>query len=142
MVHISRNAIKNSNVQKGKKTMEENSNLNEKLKEVDDRIAELKKSIQLSEALEELHKNEHFKLVFLDGYFEDEAKRLFGVLVTPSTLKRDVIENIQEKLSSIRNVKQYFAVILQNAHMAPDQIVEEEEFRKKITAAFDDGDEE
>lgn len=116
--------------------MEENSNLKEQLAEIDARIAELENGIELGKALEELHENEAFKKVFLDGYFENEAKRLFGVLVTPSTLKRDVIENIQDKLSSIRNVKQYFGVVLQNAHMAPEQLVEEQNYRKEVTASF------
>jgi len=114
--------------------MEETSNLKEQLEAIDNRIQELKDSIQIAEDLESLHEDERFKRVILDGYLEDEAKRLFGVLTTPSTLKRDVIENIQDKLSAIRNIKQYFGVILQNAHMAPDAIAEEEEYRKEVTA--------
>jgi len=114
----------------------ENSNLNEQLEQIDGRIAELKDAIKVSEALERLHENEDFKTVILDGYLEKESKRLFGVLVTPSTLKRDVIENIQDKLSAIRNIKQYFGVLLQNAHMAPMQIEEEEDYRKEVTASY------
>jgi sulfur transfer protein SufE len=118
--------------------MEETSNLKKDLEQIDQRIDELKAGIELGKALEGLHEDERFKKVILDGYLEDEAKRLFGVLVTPSTLKRDVVQNIQDKLSAIRNLKQFFGVIMQNAHMAPMQIEEEEAYRKEVTAYYSD----
>ena len=114
--------------------MEETSNLKEQLEAIDNRIKELEDSIQLAKDLNELHEDERFKRVILDGYFEEEAKRLFSVLVTPSTLKRDVVQNIQDKLSSIRNLKQFFGVVLQNANMAPELIEEEKAYRKEVTA--------
>ena len=110
--------------------------LKEKLKEIDDRIAELNGHIELAKAVEALEQEPMFQKVILEGYLEKEAERLFGVLVEPSSLKRDVIENIQDKLSSIRNLKQYFGVIGQNATMAPEQIAEEEAYRKEVTAYF------
>ena len=117
----------------------EETNLNEQLEAIDKRIAELKNAEELGKALERLHENEDFKKVILDAYLEKEAERLFGVLVAPSTLKRDVMQNIQDKLSSIRNVKQFFGVLLQNAHMAPSQIAEEEDYRKEVTEYFANG---
>ena len=120
-----------------------NQDMKKALQEVDDRIAELNKNIELGKAIEALHENEDFQRVILSGYLDDEAQRLFGVLVEPSTLKRDVMENIQDKLASIRNLKQYFGTSLQNAHMAPEQIAEEETYRKTVTAHYAnvDGDE-
>jgi len=118
--------------------MEDNtSNLKKELENIDKRIEHLKANIELARALEDLHNDdEPFKKVFLDGYFGDEANRLCEVLLEPSSLKRDVILNINDKISSIRNLKQFFGVIHQNAIMAPDQIIEEEEYRKKVTAAY------
>ena len=110
--------------------MEENSNLKAHLEEIDERKAELEHAIQLGKDLEELHEDERFQRVILDGYLEKEAKRLFGVLVNPSTLKRDVMENIVDKTGAIRNLKQFFGVVLQNAHMAPEQIEEEDAYRR------------
>jgi len=110
--------------------------LKEKLAEVDARIDELNDNIELGKALERLHENEDFQKVILEGYLDKEADRLFGVLVEPSTLKRDVMENIQDKLTAIRNVKQYFGTTLQNAAMAPDQIAEEQAFRKEVTEYY------
>jgi len=118
--------------------MEDNtSNLKKELENIDKRIEHLKANIELARALEDLHNDdERFKKVFIDGYFGDEANRLCEVLLEPSSLKRDVILNINDKISSIRNLKQFFGVIHQNAIMAPDQIIEEEEYRKKVTAAY------
>ena len=106
------------------------------LKEVDDRLDELKARITLADDVRELEQNPAFQRVILKGYLDNEAERLFGVLVEPSTLKRDVMENIQDKLSAIRNLKQFFGVIGQNATMAPEQIEEEEAYRKEVTTHF------
>lgn len=119
--------------------MEENSNLKAHLAEIDERKAELELNVQLGKDLEELHEDERFQRVILNAYLEKEAERLFGVLVNPSTLKRDVMENIVDKTGSIRNLKQFFGVLLQNAHMAPEQIAEEEAYRKEVTASYADG---
>ena len=116
--------------------MAEEITLKEALKEVDERAEELQAKLELAEDVRELEKDERFQRVIMQGYLSDEADRLFGVLVEPSTLKRDVMENIQDKLSSIRNLKQYFGVIGQNADMAPDQIAENEAYRKEVTTYF------
>ncbi len=116
--------------------MAEEANLKKSLEQIDNRIAELNANIALAETVERLEKNEEFIEVIINGYLEKEAERLFGVLVEPSSLKRDVLENIQDKLSAIRNLKQYFGVIGQNAVMAPEQIEEEEAYRKEVTAYF------
>ena len=116
--------------------MANEANLKAKLKEIDDRIAELNEKIELAKIVEDIEHDERFKKLIIEGYLEKEAERLFSVLVEPSSLKRDVIENIQDKLSGIRNLKQYFGVIGQNANMAPDQIAEEEAYRKEVTAYY------
>ena len=114
------------------------SNLTKQLELIDKKISQLKKNIDLANTLAELLEDDRFKSIILDGYLDDEAKRLFGVLVEPSTIKRDIMENIHDKLNSIRNLKQYFAVIGQNAEMAPEQIIEEETYRKQVTKYFAD----
>lgn len=114
------------------------ANLNEEVKnelnEIDARIEELNAKIRLADDLEELHKDERFIRVMIDGYFGTEAHRVFELLTTPTPLKRDQIENIEDKLSAIRNVKQYYQTILINARTAPEQIEEERQYRLEITA--------
>ena len=119
--------------------MEENtSTLNEtkqELADIDARIASLKDDIQKAEDLESLHSDEKFQNVIIKGYLDAEAKRIFGVL-TDSThhLKRDVMENLMDKLTSTRNIQQYFGTIMQNAAMATTQIEEEELYRTEVTS--------
>jgi hypothetical protein len=110
------------------------TNLKTELADIDSRIATLRKNIELGEALQKLHENEDFKNVILEGYMDDEAERIFKVLVDPShNLKRDIMENLMDKLMAIRSIKQYFGTILINAAMAPEEIKNEEEYRKETT---------
>ena len=112
--------------------MAEDANLKEDLEAIDKRIEELKEEIALAEALERLHENEDFKKVILDAYFEKEAKRLFELLTEPTSLKREQLENITDMLATIRYFKGYFKTILINAHMAPDQIQENDDYRVEL----------
>ena len=110
------------------------TNLKTELADIDSRIATLNKNIELGEALQKLHENEDFKNVILEGYMDDEAERIFKVLIDPShNLKRDIMENLMDKLMAIRSIKQYFGTILINAAMAPEEIKNEEEYRKETT---------
>lgn len=111
------------------------SNVKEELKQVDLRIEDLNKQIAIGEAIERLHENDDFKLVVIDGYMEAEAERLFDILTTPTSLKRDQLENIMDMLGSIRNFKGYIGASLQNAAQAPDMVIEEENYRKEVTAS-------
>jgi hypothetical protein len=108
------------------------------LEAIEDRIKQQEEFIELKEATERLHENEDFQKIILSGYFEKEGMRLYGLLTEPSHLKRDVIENINDKLLSIRNLKQYFLTIATNAHMAPDIIAEEKQYRSEVVARPDE----
>ena len=110
------------------------ANLNEELSNVDERIAELKKLKEFGEALERLHDNPDFQLVILDGYFEVEADRVFRVLTTPMNMRRDSVENTMDKLTAVRELKQYFGNKLIECSEVDAQIAGEEEFRKEVTA--------
>ena len=106
----------------------------EELASIDARIAETKATIKLAEDLEALHEIPQFQDVILNGYLEVESKRIFGVL-TDSThnLKRDVMENLMDKLTSIRTVKQYFGTTMMNGEAARDSLAEEEAYRLEVT---------
>ena len=107
----------------------------QELADIDSRIATLKFNVQLGEDLESLHEDERFKRVMIEGYFDAEAERIFGVLTDPTHhLKRDVMENLMEKLTSTRNIKQYYGVLMQNADMAPEEIANEEAYRLEVTS--------
>ena len=111
-----------------------NDTFKQTLKDIDDRIEYLNGQIELGKSLERLHENEDFKLVILEAYFETESKRLFELLIEPTTLTREQLDNVMDMTSALRNFKKFFKTVLINAHMAPDQIAEEEEYRKEVTA--------
>jgi predicted polyphosphate/ATP-dependent NAD kinase len=115
--------------------MMEASDIKDELRQVDLRIEDLKKAIELGEAVERLHENEDFITLVIDGYMEEEAERIFGVLTTPTALKRDQLENMMDKLGSIRDFKAFIGKCLQDADMAPDALAEEEKYRKEVTAS-------
>lgn len=104
------------------------------LARTDERIAELQEQVELGAALERLHENEDFKLVITDAYLDAEGERLYNLLTNPSFFKRDQIQNTMDRLTSIRSIKEFFMVKLQEAHAAPDQITTENEFRTETTA--------
>ena len=114
--------------------MVENTNLKTKLEAVDARIEELEKNIQLGKDLEDLHNDPRFQNVILNGYMDKEADRICGVLLDPSHhLKRDVMENLMDKMTSIRTVKQYFGTTMMNGEAARDSLAEEEAYRLEVT---------
>ena len=114
--------------------MADNANLKKELKDIDNRIDTLKKNIALGKDLESLHEDERFINVILKAYLEAEAERIFGVLTDSShNLKRDVMENLMDKMTSVRNIKQFFATTLMNASMAPEEIETEEAYRLEVT---------
>lgn len=113
---------------------ETQDNFKEQLAKCDDRIEELKLAVQAGEDLHALHENESFNRLIGKGYLEAEGKRIYELLTTPTNLKREQIENLMDKMTAIRNFKAYFKTILIDAAMAPEQIAEEEEYRKSITA--------
>ncbi len=114
---------------------DKNSILKKELADIDSRIATLNKNIQLGKDLESLHEDERFQRVILGAYQDEEAERIFGVLVDPThQLKRDVMENLMDKLGAIRSQKQFFGTTLMNAHMAVEGIEEEEKYRREVNA--------
>lgn len=115
--------------------MEQNSNLKDELAQIDKRIEEYQAQVDLGTKLEGLHKYQDFIDVIMVAYFEDEAKRICDVLVEPSNLSREKLENLGDKLIAIRNFKKFFKTILINASVAPMQIEEEEAHRAQLTAS-------
>ncbi len=107
--------------------------IKQELLETDEKISEKKAQIELAEAIERLHENEDFKLVVLDGYLEIEAERIFALLTTPMGWKRELNENLMDKLGSIRDLKEFIGVKLRESIMAPEELTELEQYRKDIT---------
>jgi len=107
-------------------------NYDEELKKIDDRIIQLENEVKMGKALDELHEDPRFILIMQEGYFDAEEKRIAELLFNPTALKREQLENLMDKTTAIRNTKQYYNTIQINANMAPDQIKDEETYRKEL----------
>lgn len=113
----------------------DNPNKQAELDEIDSRIKEFKDVIERKEDLESLFEDKRFQNVMLYGYFEAEAERIFGVILDPThNLKRDVMENLTDKMMSIRDVKTFYRVINQSGESASEQLKELEDYRVKINS--------
>ena len=114
--------------------MSQNDIFKEKLAEIDERIEFLQSEIDLNKDLEVLHEIPEFQRVILDAYLDKESKRIYELLTTPTSLKREQLENLNDKMTSIRDFKGFFKQIIINATMAPEQIEGERQFREEVTA--------
>lgn len=113
---------------------ESESNLKAELRLIDEQIKDAEANILKGEMLKELKEDERFKILFLDGYTEEEPKRLLEALINPSIHKRETIENMESMLSAIRNYKMYINFIEQDAILAAGSIDEMNEYRAKVTS--------
>ena len=114
----------------------ESNTLNKTLDAIDAVIAEKKTAVKRGEMLERLMIDQDFKEVILDSYIEEEAARLFQILIDPSGASPYTSEQIQRKLDSIRDFKGHVETIKMNAKRAPEEILREEVYRKEATAKF------
>jgi hypothetical protein len=78
--------------------------------------------------------NTDFIDVILTGYIDEEAKRLFNILIDPTGASPYSYEKIQMKLSSISDIKGYLHEVKLEAKRAPHDIMREEIYRKEVTA--------
>lgn len=80
---------------------------NESIKEIDRQLEELEFLIKRGEALEKLLKDENFKILILEGYYEVEAKRVFSLLTHPLTVKPEDKASYLSQLDTIKDIARY-----------------------------------
>jgi hypothetical protein len=95
--------------------------MKEQLKFSEERLQQKKKLIKFYNALLNLEDNEDFKTLIGEGYLTEEKDRIVDLIVghdddmtvPPTYLKRDELENLADKLKSMRDLKAYFVVTKQ-----------------------------
>jgi hypothetical protein len=86
--------------------------------------------------------NKQFKSVILDGYIEEESRRLFRILTDPTGAMPFTEEQLQLKLAAISTFKGYVGTedykgtILELAENAALMIAREEDYRRQVTAEY------
>ena len=122
------------------------STLNETLRAIDAVIADKRQAIERGKMLTRLKNNPDFVELFLNGYIEDEAKKLFAILTDPTGASPYSAEKIHLMLEAISHFKGYVGTddykgtIMIEAEQAPLDIAREEDYRKQVTAEADNGD--
>lgn len=122
--------------------MESNSNLTVELHAIDTAIEREEDKIKRGEALERLMNNEDFKAVILDGYLDAESKRVFELLTQVPVPRHEMLQGFSERLDAIRYIKEYIGtstypgMVRREAESAPSIIAEQEDYRKEITAYY------
>lgn len=118
----------------------DSSNLQETLEKVDQAIAQWQADIEKGKALARLKKTPDFQLVFMEGYIDTEAKKLFEILTDPTGASCYSPEQIHLRLEAISHFKSYVGTekhtgtVETDALYAPNLIDKEREYRKQVTA--------
>jgi len=107
-------------------------NLIEKeLEKVEDIIKEKQGHLERFNALKTLSETNEFKTLFDKGYFEEEKNRVTELIVGTQVesgnveyIKRDVLQNLTDKLLSMRNLKIYFSAVVMNGQSAEIELEE------------------
>ncbi len=116
--------------------MDNASNLKTTLAQIDLAIERFKDAEKQGEMLKRLKNNPDFIYLFIDGYIEAEAKKLFEILIDPSGASPYSEDTIRRKLDAVSNLKGYMNDIEIAAESAPLDIAREEDFRVKHTAEY------
>jgi len=118
------------------------TDLQQELKAIDSFIAEKQKLIKRGEQLKELMNSEAFKAVILEGYIEEESRKLFESLTNPMGVSAYTEEETLQRMRSINHFRDYVGTkdhqgtVLVDAGKAPIDIINEEDHRKEVTAKY------
>ena len=87
--------------------MSEELNINEQIARLDASMEVQQKYVDRAEALERMSKTEDYHLVFTEGYLDEEANRVFNLLISPRVTKPEEKESYMHQLETIKDVLRY-----------------------------------
>lgn len=118
--------------------MSEELNIEQIMQSIDDSNKEQRVYVDRAEAFERLSKTEDYKLVFEEGLFRDEVRRLTDLILTPNIKSVEVTENILSKIYTVRYMNEYFGtdeypgIIKTMGQNAKRTIEENEKYRESV----------
>lgn len=104
------------------------------VQQIDANIAESRKIVELSKALDRLSMNKDFKEVITDGYLTKEAVRLVHLKAAPQMQTPDRQAAINNSIDAIGGLLEYFRTVRFNAQVALKAIESDEETREELLA--------
>jgi len=111
--------------------------LKAELEAVNKELDKIYKAEKIVNAYKRLKSNEDFLTLFEEGFFDEEVKRVNELIVgdkgyVPRNLKRDQIENLVDKLLSVRHLKIYFVELDAKADNIPQAKVDMELAKREL----------
>ena len=103
------------------------------LNQLEINIQEAKEALKKFQALERLQKNPDFTLIIDQGYLEEEASRAVWAKAEPEAQRRpEIIQNLDNIITAIGYLRQYFRTIYQNGYQAEKIITDSEQTRDEL----------
>ena len=116
--------------------------LHDTLEEIEASIIKNKLVVERGAALARMKLTKDYRTVFSEGYIDTESEKLFKILTDPSGASPYSTEKIHLMLEAISHFKgfvgtdDYIGTVEQDATYAVQQIEQNREYRKEITAAL------
>ena len=92
---------------------------------------EAEKAIAFKDAVYKLYENEEFKMVFIEGYFRDEAARLAQASTNYEMQDEVDQRNIHEQIKGIGHLQNFLRVAVASGARIEEAMKEEEEARQE-----------
>jgi len=99
----------------------------EKIKELEERKADLQVELDLGKETIELLDDDRYKAIIANGFMGKEVDRVVEILTTPMNMKRDANQNLIGRLEAVRYLREYLKTLIQNAETADSIIRDIEE---------------
>ena len=93
-----------------------------------------KENIAKMKSLLNLTKNEDFKKVIEEGYFEKEASRTVLLLADPNMQGEEEQKALQNQITAIGHLRQYFTGIMQIGRMSENALSADEATHAELLA--------
>lgn len=87
--------------------MSETLNIDEKIATMESNIEVQELHVARAEALKRLLNTDDFQLVIIEGLLNDEANRIFNLLMSPRVTKPEEKDSYMSQLETIKNVNRY-----------------------------------
>lgn len=108
------------------------------IKELDHRIKESKRTIDLGQSLDRLLNNRDFKKIIIDGYLREEAIRLVNVKQEPQVQSQAAQDSIIRQIDAIGCFHDYLREVSRQADQALKSLEDSEQMREEILAEGDE----
>lgn len=112
--------------------MSEELNIDEKISAIDEDIKAQEIILERGKALKKLKETEEFQLVFIDGYLNVEAHRVFNQLINPRVSKAEDKASYLSQLETIKDIIRYIGddsypgtveILARNAQITIDELI-------------------